>query len=99
MASTPEGRVKKGIKKILDEANCYYHMPVVNGFGARTLDYIGCHQGRFFAIEAKRGDLPMTPQQEHIAAKMRAAGGQVFLINEATGTEALVAWLNMLTGK
>lgn len=96
MAQTPEGRVKHVIRKALDAEAAYYHMPVQNGMGRPSLDFIGCHQGRFFAIEAKAGNKGPTKRQEMTQAQMEAAGGTVFVINEVSGLEALKQWL---TGK
>lgn len=53
---TPEGKVKKEIKAFLESIGAWYFMPVQTGYGRRTLDFLGCYRGRFFAIEAKRGD-------------------------------------------
>ncbi len=94
MANTPEGRVKDGVKKLLNQHGCYYHMPVVAGYGKRTLDFIGCHRGRFFAIETKAGNKDMTEQQEATSAEMVRAGAEVFLVNDSTGTASLAAWLS-----
>ncbi len=53
MANTPEGKVKDKIKKMLKEHGAYFHMPVQNGMGAPTLDFVGCYCSHYFAIEAK----------------------------------------------
>lgn len=90
---TPEGVVKRRVDQVLKQFKAYYHKPVVNGLGKPTLDYVGCHAGRFFGIETKAGNKGMTERQKITAAEMEAAGGKVFLINEATGTDELVAWL------
>ena len=71
----------------------YFHCPVVNGMGEPTLDFIGCYQGRFFAVETKAGSKQMTDRQELTAFTMREAGGAVFLINDETGVEPLKQWL------
>lgn len=90
---TPEGRVKAKVKSCLQANGAYYHMPVQNGMGAPTLDFVGCHFGRFFAVETKAGNKGMTPRQETTAEAMRAAGAKVFLVNEATGLSELAQWL------
>ena len=51
---TPEGRVKSRLKKAIKAAEAdglcvYYHMPVQNGMGAPTLDFVGCVGGRYWA--------------------------------------------------
>lgn len=95
MSQTPEGRVKDGIKRVLRNAGAYYHMPVQNGMGRPSLDFVGCHQGRFFAIEAKAGAKQPTPRQVNTATEMQRAGGKTFVINEQTGTHELELWLQV----
>ena len=78
---TPEGRVKEGVKKVLKKHNAYYHMPVQNGMGKPTLDFVCCHHGWFIGIETKahKGDKP-TKRQEITMGEMKAAGGAVFVV-------------------
>lgn len=90
---TPEGKVKAKVKKVLATHGAYYHMPVQNGMGKPSLDFVGCHQGRFFGIETKAGNKAMTPRQETTAAEMQSAGGMVFLINDVQGLDTLQNWL------
>jgi hypothetical protein len=77
---TPEGLVKRDIKVFLnalrDAGLLWYFMPVPNGYGIRGIpDFIGCYQGRFFAIEAKSATGAATPWQEACARKIMLAGG------------------------
>jgi len=79
---TPEGKVKARIKKLLDSCKyMYYHMPVQSGYGKPSLDFIGCHMGRYFAIEAKAPGKEMTPRQEITRDDILAAGGKVFTVD------------------
>lgn len=92
--TTPEGRVKKAVKKVLDGRGkqIYRFMPVPTGFGSTTLDFLGCYAGIFFAIETKKlGALP-TLRQQQVINDIRTAGGKVFVIDGDT-TE-LEKWLN-----
>lgn len=73
--STPEHKVKVRIVKLLKEYGCYYEAPVPTGFGKSGLDYMGCHEGRFFAIEAKAPGKKPTPRQELTMQAIRDAGG------------------------
>ncbi len=91
---TPEGKVKDRIKAALIRAKAYYFMPVQNGMGSPSLDFIGCHQGRFFAVEAKAGRKQPTARQKLTAASMEAAGARTFVINEVEGLPELEDWLN-----
>lgn len=90
---TPEGRVKAKVKKLLAEHGAYYHMPVQNGMGKPTLDFVCCHRGRFFAIETKAGNKSYSERQKKTAEEMRAAGATVFLVNEVTELDELEDYL------
>ena len=91
MAQTPEGRVKDKVKKVLKKHRAYYHMPVQNGMGKPTLDFVGCKAGQFFGIETKAPGKKMTERQLLTQREMEAAGGVVFCIDGET--EALEFWL------
>ena len=93
MALTPEGRVKQRVSRLLKEVKAlYYFMPVQGGYGGSTLDYLGCHRGRFFGIETKApGKIPTT-RQSVIMASIRGAGGKVFVIDSDDLSE-LEEWL------
>jgi len=90
---TPEGKVKEKVKKLLKAHGAYYHMPVQNGMGAPSLDFIGCHRGLYYGIETKAGNNQPTPRQETTISQIRAAGGLAFVVNEVSGLEELEAWL------
>jgi len=77
---TPEGKVKEKIKRMLREHGAYYHMPVQNGMGKPSLDFIGCINGRFLAIEAKAERGSLTLRQQATIADMEAAGAFVLVI-------------------
>lgn len=91
--STPEGKVKAKVKKVLTEFNVYWHCPVMNGMGAPSLDFICCHEGRFFGIETKAGNKKPTPRQETTMGQIESAGGKAFLVNEVEGLDELREWL------
>lgn len=94
---TPEGKVKDRVKKLLKEAGAYYHLPVLNGMGAPTLDIIGCHRGAFFAIETKAPGKKPTERQLQTMEAMSAAGGTVFVVDGSDASMAAVrAWLATL---
>ena len=71
---TPEGKVKARVKEILGVYSCYYHMPVMNGMGKPTLDFVGCCNTLFFAIETKAPGKVLTPRQRRTRAEIEAAG-------------------------
>jgi hypothetical protein len=81
------------VKTLLKRHDAYYHMPVQNGMGSPTLDFVGCHAGRFFAVETKAGNKLMTPRQVLTAKQMDSAGAAVFLVSEVQGMNELEDWL------
>ena len=74
---TPEGRVKKIVKKALDLLGdeCWRFMPVQSGYGSVALDFLHAVRGRFVAIETKAPGKDLTPLQESTKAAIEAAGG------------------------
>ena len=95
--TTPEGLVKERVKKLLKRYKVYYHMPVVNGMGKPSLDFICSFRGWFIAIETKAGNKQPTTRQEITMGEIRAAGGFVFLVNEVQGLAELEAYLEVLS--
>jgi hypothetical protein len=81
--STPEGKVKEEIKKLLKHHDVYYFMPVQNGMGSPTLDFICCVKGRFFAVEAKAPGKEPTDRQRLTMEKISLAGGGTFVVSDA----------------
>ncbi len=101
MANTPEGKVKLQVKRALKMLQdrgypVYYHMPVQNGMGKPTLDFIGCIKGQFFAIETKAPGKKPTERQEGTIEDMRKAGAHVF-VYDGSNPEVLAGWLAMLS--
>ena len=83
MASTPEVKVKKQIRKMLDEAGAYYAMPIGTGYGNSGVpDFLICHRGRFIAVEAKAGSNKPAALQELHMERIRNNGGTALVINE-----------------
>ena len=88
MAATPEVKVKKQIRKLLDEAGAYYAMPIGTGYGNSGVpDFLICHKGRFIAVEAKAGTNKPTALQELHLQRIRARGGIALVINETNMEE------------
>ena len=99
MATTPEGKVKAAVKKILDIRGVYYFMPVSNGMGTMGIFDIVCsHHGRFIGIECK-SDATKKPTalQTRNAKKALASGGIIFLAHIDNLTE-LVDTIDQITG-
>ena len=95
MATTPEGKVKLKVKKVLAKYRelryIYEHWPVPSGFGRSTLDCLASIQGLAFAIETKAPGEKPTPLQQTYIEDMHRAGMKVFVIDGDT-TE-LEDWL------
>ncbi len=89
---TPEGRIKAKLRRKLDKLPCcYIFMPVQNGMGAPTLDYLICAGGWFIAIETKASAKhALTPRQEATKAAIEAANGWVYVVyDDATIDKAI----------
>lgn len=83
MATTPEGKVKAQVKKILDAHGAYYFMPATGGYGKSGVpDIIGCYKGYFFGIECKAGKGKTTVLQDRHLEAIAASGGLCAVINE-----------------
>lgn len=101
---TPEGRVKKNIKRILDSFGVYYLMPVQHGIGPAGLDFHcvvqHCDLAIAFFIEAKKpGDGPTGRQDNFIKERKEKQNARTFVIdedpsiNKGSGIEELTQWL------
>lgn len=85
MAMTPEAKVKKAIRAVLDAHGAYYVMPVTGGFGnSGAPDFLVCHKGRFIGIEAKAGKGKPTALQQMNLDKINNSGGLAYVIWEDT---------------
>lgn len=83
MAATPEAKVKKAVKAILDELHVYHFSPFQAGMGRAGIpDIICCVNGRFVGIECKAGNNVTTALQNKELAAIHAAGGFAFVARE-----------------
>lgn len=83
MATTPEGKVKKKVKSILDLYGAFYFSPTTGGFGGSGIpDIIACYKGRFVAIECKAGKNTPTELQKKAIANIQKAQGSAIVVNE-----------------
>ena len=98
MATTPEGKVKAAVRKILTRLGIYHFMPPGMGLGRSGIpDIIGCYQGRFIAIECKAGYGKATALQMRELNAIAKAGGLACLVNETCIDELeerLLAWIS-----
>lgn len=98
---TPESKVKAKVKRILERIPnrpVYGWWPVPAGYGRNSLDFVGCIDGQFFAIETKAPGERPTALQQNVINTIRQAGGVVFVIDDtdAYPVSALEAWLNYM---
>lgn len=93
---TPEGRVKRELKKLLARYgdDLYVFWPVQSRWGTRTLDVLGCHLGAFFAVETKRPGKDLTAYQDNTRNEMHAARGVVFRVSDLDELALLERWLD-----
>lgn len=95
---TPEGRIKNKINKLLAEygTNIYVFMPVQVGYGKRTVDYLCCIRGVFFAIEAKKPESKgrVTALQSATLEQVQDAGGIGFVVYDDASLAELKRWLD-----
>jgi len=103
MSTTPEGKVKERVKKILREHGAYYFMPVQAGYGMPGLDFHCCFEGRAFCVEAKAPGKHATPRQQLTIEEMEKSGMRIFIVGERqnesyySGEAELESWLLGLT--
>jgi hypothetical protein len=87
---TPEGKVKKRVRELLDEAGCYYFFPATGGYGKSGVpDIVGCYRGYFFAIECKAGDNKPTALQLKNLVEIYERGGWAIVVNEQNINDVL----------
>jgi len=87
---TPEAKVKKQVKKILDIVGCYYFFPQTGGYGSSGVpDIVVCHKGKFIGIECKAGDNKLTELQKHNIDLINNNKGLAIVVNESNIEELI----------
>jgi hypothetical protein len=95
---TPEGKIKRAVKKVLAKyPDAYVFMPVVSGFGRGSLDYLICFHGKFIAVETKAPGKKPTPRQRQMIAQIERTDGQVLVIDTEKGAQELGALMSSIT--
>ena len=80
---TPEAKVKKKVREVLQALRAYYVMPITGGYGnSGAPDFVVCFNSAFIGIECKAGKGKTTALQEKNLAQIRSAGGLAIVINE-----------------
>jgi hypothetical protein len=97
---TPEGKVKALVKAALKLHDAWSFMPVQNGMGTPSLDFLCAARFRgmavMFAVETKAPGKKPTPRQELTIAAMQAVGIKVFVIDGEKGVDEMRTWLYQL---
>lgn len=94
---TPEAKVKKKIKELLESYGVYYAMPIGTGYGNSGVpDFLCCVNGKFLAIEAKAGNNQPTALQTKHMKDIMVAGGTTMVVNEGM-LEVLALYLDANT--
>lgn len=84
-ALTPEGKVKRKIRDVLDKykPHLWYFMPRGTTFGMSGVpDFICCVCGVFVGVEAKAGKGKPSPLQLAVMENIRVAEGVTFVVYE-----------------
>ena len=88
MAETPEWKVKKAVRLMLDKLGVYHFMPPANGFGRAGIpDIVACMNGHFIAIECKAGKGTTTALQDRELNAILNAGGTTYIARESNLNE------------
>ena len=88
---TPEAKVKKQVKKVLDDLGAYHFSPLTAGYGRSGVpDIIACYKGKFIGIECKSGDNKPTLLQLRNIDDIKRNQGLAIVINE-DNIESLLA--------
>jgi len=95
--STPEGKVKARVRKLLGNYDpIYVFMPVPVAYQASSLDFFVCYMSRFISIETKRDGEDLTNMQKLVKRRIEAAGGTVFRVSNDEELFALKTFLDHL---
>jgi hypothetical protein len=97
MATTPEGWVKKVVKELLEHWGVHYLMPMQNGMGKPSLDFLCCVRGKFLAIETKAPGKKLTLRQTQTIDAIRTTGGVAVVVNDWRSTDDLYRRLEELS--
>jgi hypothetical protein len=99
MADTPETKVKKKVKAILESLGAYYTMPVAGVFGRSGVpDILCCLHGRFVAIECKANGGKTTRLQDSNLTAIAQAGGIALVVDETSISSLGADLLKLVSG-
>ena len=98
--STPEGKVKDALRKVLKKHDVWYFSPVSRGLGKHGIpDFVCCFGGRFLGFEAKALDgMQPTTLQKLCMADITNHGGYCMTVTP-DAIDVVDAWLTHNKGK
>jgi len=99
MATTPEGKVKAKVDRMLHRHKVWFFSPQAGPFGRAGIpDRLICVHGRFVGIEVKadRTKKP-TRLQEQCMAQIEAAGGKCFVVYDDESLAIASAYIGEIT--
>lgn len=99
-ALTPEGKIKRRVREVLQAHKIWYFLPGNNGFGKSGIpDFVCIVDGGFVGIECK-ADKTKTPTALQVATgeQIVLAGGRWFLVRCDEDVAELDKWLRQDAG-
>ena len=100
-SSTPEGRIKQKVSKLLKDLGLWYFYPAAGAFGIAGIpDIITIANGQFVGIECKAGPSKKpTALQAQTGRKIQKAGGSWFLVRSIEDVQQLRNELCLMTNR
>lgn len=98
---TPEGALKKQYRAWLRSIGAFCFSPTPVGYGQPGLDDFVCYRGRFFAVEAKRGDTRPKPTARQYATleAVRDAGGWTVVAYSLEDVQEVIRQIDRAIGR
>jgi|TARA_R110000868_G_scaffold21613_11_gene89465 hypothetical protein len=101
MASTPEGRIKAKVDKLLKELGVWYYSPQAGPYGTSGIpDRVAIVDGLFVGVECK-ADAKKKPTalQQKCMRDIELAGGKCFVVCDAESLALLKEFIYARRGK
>ena len=101
MASTPEGRIKAKVDKLLKELGVWYYSPQAGPYGTSGIpDRVAIVDGLFVGVECK-ADAKKKPTalQQKCMRDIELAGGKCFVVCDAESLSLLQEFIDARRGK
>lgn len=100
MASTPEGKVKSALDRMLKAEEVWYYSPQAGPFGVAGIpDRVAVVMGLFVGIECKAGKGKPTALQVRCMQQIEAAGGVCFVVRDDETIKAVREFIHACRAK